>query len=78
MPGVIYTREILQAAVRDSRSISDVLRKLGLRLSGGGHAHIKRRLAYFQIDTSHLLGARSNCGPSIAEGPLEYRRISVL
>ncbi len=70
MPRMRYTREILEAAVRDSRSISDVLLKLGLRLTGGGHAHIKRRLAYFELDTSHFLGARANRGPEHRGGPV--------
>ena len=69
MPRVTYTREILEAAVRGSRSVSDVMRKLGLRLTGGGHAHIKRRLVHFQIDTSHFLGARANSGREHRGGP---------
>lgn len=64
-----YTRELLEAAVRDSHSVSAVLLKLGLRLTGGGHAHIKRRLAYFEIDTSHFLGQSANSGSSHRGGP---------
>jgi hypothetical protein len=73
MPSLRSTREILEAATHDSRSISDVLLKLGLRLSGGGHAHIKRRLAYFQIDTSHFLGARASSGRERRGGPARKR-----
>ena len=69
MPRLRYTREILEAAVRDSRSISEVLLKLGLRLTGGGQAHIKRRLAHFELDTSHFLGARANSGRAHRGGP---------
>lgn len=64
MPRVTYTREILEHAVRDSRSVSEVLLKLGVRLTGGSHAHIKRRLVHFEIDTSHFLGVRANSGPA--------------
>ena len=35
-----YTEEILAAAVRESTSIAGVLRHLGLRPTGGAHAHI--------------------------------------
>jgi hypothetical protein len=69
MPRLSYTREILAAALRDSYSITEVSRKLGLRVSGGGHAHIKRRLAYFELDTSHFLGMRANHGPEHRGGP---------
>lgn len=58
-----YTPEVLAAAVEGSRSVYDVLRKLGLRLTGGSHAHIRSRLIRFGIDTSHFLGKRANSGP---------------
>jgi hypothetical protein len=57
-----YTSELLAAAVKDSHSVYGVMRKLGIRLTGGGHAHIKSRLIRFGIDTSHFLGKRANCG----------------
>jgi transposase/predicted RNA-binding Zn-ribbon protein involved in translation (DUF1610 family) len=33
-----------------------VLRHLGLRQNGGAHAHLRRRITQFGIDTSHFLG----------------------
>jgi 5-methylcytosine-specific restriction endonuclease McrA len=51
-----YSREMLLTAVGPARSMSDVLRNLGIPLNGGAHAHIRRRLTQFGIDTSHLLG----------------------
>jgi 5-methylcytosine-specific restriction endonuclease McrA len=51
-----YTREMLEAAVRESLTISEVLLRLGLRLAGGNHDHIKRRLIAEGIDFSHFLG----------------------
>ena len=69
MSRLTYTREILEATVRDSQSITGVMRKLGLRQAGGGHAHIKRRVAYFALDTSHFLRARVNSGPEHRGGP---------
>ena len=67
MPRTRYTREILEDAVRGRRSVSDVLRKLGLRLTGGGHAHLRRRLVFFQIDVSHFLGPRWNSKPLVLQ-----------
>ena len=57
-----YTREVLEAAVRQSRSMSEVLRRLGLVPAGGTHAHIARRVKAFGIDTSHFLGRAANQG----------------
>ena len=66
MAYVKYTREMLAQAVTASESMSDVLRFLGLRLNGGSHAHLRRRLDHFGIDTSHFLGrahARGKANP---------------
>jgi len=51
-----YTREILAAAAVDSRSLADVLRALGLKVTGSAHAYIKQLLVQFDIDTSHFVG----------------------
>jgi Zn finger protein HypA/HybF involved in hydrogenase expression len=45
-----------------SVSVSEVLVKLGLRLAGGNHAHVRRRSREYGIKTSHFLGKRANCG----------------
>lgn len=42
--------------VRGSVSISDVMRKLGIRRSGGSHSHLSRKLKEYEIDTSHFTG----------------------
>ena len=57
-----YTRELLDPIVRESLSITEVLVRLGLRISGGAHAHVKRRIAAYGLDTSHFLGRRVNSG----------------
>ncbi|MEV4833668.1 HNH endonuclease signature motif containing protein [Nonomuraea sp. NPDC049486] len=51
-----YTREMLAEAAATSLSVADVLRRLGIRWTGGSHAHISRRLKHFAIDTSHFVG----------------------
>jgi hypothetical protein len=48
-----YTKEVLETAARDSKSIAKVLRKLGTKWSGSSHGHIKRRLLHFK--STHLI-----------------------
>ena len=63
MTRVKYSREHLREIVGASISVSEVLIKLGLRLAGGNHAHVRRRILEYGIDTSHFLGKRANSGP---------------
>jgi hypothetical protein len=57
MAYVKYTREMLSEAVGASTSMAGVLRHLGLRQTGGAHAHLRRRITELDIDTSHFLGS---------------------
>lgn len=57
-----YTPELLAGAAAQSRSIAEVLRVLGLRQSGGSHAHISRQLKRFDIDITHFNGQVHNRG----------------
>ncbi len=63
MANIKHTKEILEAAAKESRSISQVLFRLGLKWNGGTHSHIRRRLVAYGIDTSHFKGQRWNSGP---------------
>ena len=47
--------EIIQAA-KESKSIAQVLTKLGLKAVGGNYRIIKRRFKELNIDTSHFTG----------------------
>lgn len=51
-----YTKEMLTPIIQNSKSISDVLRHLGLVLRGGNFATIKRKIQEFNIDTNHFIG----------------------
>ncbi|HEV8529448.1 MAG TPA: HNH endonuclease signature motif containing protein [Actinomycetes bacterium] len=62
MPNRKYTPELLAEAAAMSRSVTDVLRVLGIRVSGGSHAHISRQLKRFGIDTTHFTGQAHNRG----------------
>lgn len=58
-----YTKEILQAAVSKSTSLSGVLRTLGFKsYSGGMSNHIRDRIKQYGIDISHFIGKRSGLG----------------
>jgi hypothetical protein len=49
-----YTRERLEEAAAASRSIAEVVRRLGAEEVGGTRAHIARRLRHYEIDISHF------------------------
>lgn len=52
-----YTKEILEPAVRTSRSVFQVMDKVGApKTSGGAHANIKMLIKRYGLDTSHFLG----------------------
>lgn len=57
-----YSKLLLEPIVKDSISTSEVIRKLGLTLSGGTNSHLKRLFKKFEIDTSHFLGQAYNRG----------------
>ena len=59
---VKYSKELLEKAVKNSISVADIIRQLGLKHAGGNYSHIKRRLIKYNIDTSHFLGSRANSG----------------
>lgn len=65
-----YTPEMLAEAATASRSVADVLRRLGITVAGGNHAHISRQLKRFDIDTSHFLGQ------ALQRGRRSARRLS--
>lgn len=52
--GARWTKEILEPAVAASRSMNDVLRRLGVEVVGGHHTNISRRIKAYGIDTSHF------------------------
>lgn len=59
---VKYTEELLQEAVRNSKSYAGVIRYLGLRQAGGTQTHLTNKIKGFGIDTSHFTGSGWNKG----------------
>ncbi len=69
-----WTNEQLEDAVRSSRSIRQVLGKLGLVEAGGNYEQIKRAVFEHAIDASHLTGRAWNKGkkhPGLFKIPLQ-------
>jgi len=57
-----YHIDALSAAVAESESVSDVLRKLDTKVCGGNHKHVSRVIKKMGLDTSHFLGQASRKG----------------
>jgi hypothetical protein len=51
-----YTKELLQPIVEQSKSYSEVLRRLGKRQSGSLHQHLKKVIKKHDLSTDHFLG----------------------
>lgn len=52
--GPRYTREEAQEAVAASLSLTEALRKLGMRPAGGNHATLKKYIRLWRIPTDHF------------------------
>ncbi len=51
-----YTKEWLENLCQESFSLAEVLQKAGRKSGGGNQATLKKKIAEFQIDTSHFTG----------------------
>lgn len=52
--GMLYTNEMLTAAVAESKTMVEVATKIGAVPVGGTIAHLKRRITLLGLDTSHF------------------------
>src|SRR5437016_1831178 len=62
MPHYKYTVEMLRPLVESSLSYAEVLRRLGLKQTGGSQSNIKRLVQKYGISTDHFLGQARNRG----------------
>lgn len=62
-----YTEEEITEHVKNSKSLADVLRKIGLKPVGGNYITIRRILQKLNIDTSHFTGKVWNKGKVLKE-----------
>ncbi len=51
-----YTAEVLGPIVASSRTFTEVIRKLGLKPTGGNHRYISSRIRLAELDISHFHG----------------------
>ena len=72
-----YGPELLAEAAANAVSVADVLRYLGIRWTGGSHAHISRRLKHYGIDTSHFVGQAHGRGRR-AHNQRPYQQILII
>ena len=49
-----YTKDLLQPIVEMSHSMAEVLRKLGLKITGGNYKNISYRIKYLEISIKHF------------------------
>jgi hypothetical protein len=54
MGSTVYTKEKLEAVVKQSYNFSDLARNLGLRVAGGTTNHLKLKVKKFGIPTDHF------------------------
>jgi hypothetical protein len=59
---VKYSKELLEEVAKDCTSYQQVMKKLGLKISGGSSSHLKSRFKKYNIDISHFTGLASNAG----------------
>lgn len=64
-----YTKELLEPVVASSLSLAEVMKKLGIKWSGGQQQNIKRRITEHGLDTSHFLGQAASRGDRHKGGP---------
>jgi hypothetical protein len=60
MSTIKYTAEVLLPIVKNSISVAEIIRKLGLRQAGGTQSYITLKIKQYGIDTSHF--TRQNLG----------------
>jgi hypothetical protein len=69
-----WTDEMLVQAVAESRSVRQVMQKLGLIPAGGNYVQIREYIKVHNLDTSHFLGQGWNKGTphtAVPARPLE-------
>lgn len=62
-----YTDEDVIREAKNSKSIAELLKRLGLRYAGGNYANMKRMLQSLNVDTSHWTGQSWNAGQQLKD-----------
>lgn len=67
-----YTKEKLEPIIKNSVSIAEVLRKLGLKPVGGNYRTINKYIDMYAFDVSHFTGQLWNKGKSLKTDTNSY------
>lgn len=62
-----YKKDVFENIVRESNSIAEVIRKIGLRVAGGNFNTISKYIQLYNIDTSHFSGQTWNKGMGLTD-----------
>lgn len=73
-----YTKEVLEPVVRESRSYAEVIRKFGLKQTGGSQMNFTKLVKVYDLDVSHFLGQKANRGAWHRGGPEKLHWSSIL
>ena len=65
------TKEDYELAIRDSYSIAETCRKLGIRPTGGNYRVINNIIEKYELDTSHFTGQGWNVGLKFNPSPAQ-------
>tara|TARA_R110000824_G_scaffold279840_1_gene467955 strand:+ start:327 stop:911 length:585 start_codon:yes stop_codon:yes gene_type:complete len=60
--GRTWTEDQMRAAIKESETISDALKLVGLKVRPGNYSTVRRFVAEHKIDTSHMTGMSSGRG----------------
>ena len=58
-PHPTYTQALLAQVAAESRSVNEMMRRMGVPLAGGTHSYLSKRLRHYGIDTSHFTHSNS-------------------
>ncbi len=65
-----WTEKEFRNAVKNSDSLAQVIRKIGLVPAGGNYAQVKKYIGIFDLDCSHFLGKRARLGKKFYRRPV--------
>ena len=72
-----YTLEQLTEAVRESYSMSQVLKRLNVKVAGGNYDTLRKAIKHFDLDVSHFRGKGWNKGGVSPRKKIELGKVLV-
>ena len=66
-----YTREVLEEAIKSSKSWSEVCRKIGVKPATGSQSYVRKCADLLEINATHFLGQAWSRGKTFFKRPVE-------